>query len=202
MAWIEFTIERVQPTKPKTQMAQLNPGNIAIWEPKLEKMTPFGRAHEEGYSFEWPTAFQLKHWDTTRKIQLQRISTHWTPLRAVQFHFTGDISSEHFDSGCRSEPDIAKEFMLNVVPPPGESKSVPIVEVSCKMTAEMHIYGLRIKYATGDVYIPFESDKGTWKTKPIPEDREIVGLFGDLDAAGERITCLGFILWQPNPAAI
>mmetsp|Transcript_13776 Transcript_13776/g.17409 ORF Transcript_13776/g.17409 Transcript_13776/m.17409 type:complete len:93 (+) Transcript_13776:909-1187(+) len=92
--------------------------------------------------------------------------------------------------------------MLNVVPPPGQQKTVPITEVGIKLTGEMMIYGLRLKYATGDIYTLFESADGNWKAKQIPAGKEIIGLYGDFDETGERINTLGFILWTPNPQAI
>jgi len=92
--------------------------------------------------------------------------------------------------------------MLNIVPPPGQQNPVPIVEVGLKMSASMAIYGLRLKYASGDIYTLYESADGHWKGKPIPAGKEIIGLYGDFDDDGERITSLGFILWEPNPVAI
>jgi len=68
----------------------------------------------------------------------------------MQLHFTNEISSEPLDTGFRSEPDMFKEFMLNVVPPPGQQKTVAIVEIGVKLSADMYIYGLRVKFASGD----------------------------------------------------
>ena len=188
----------------KQQLALNNPDIVGQWEPRLEKMTAFGQAiRPDGkFAFEWPTEYQVSYWNLDRKIQLQRISTNWTSLRCIQLHFTNDISSEPLDTGYRSEPDIFKEFMLNVVPPPGQQKTVPITEVGVKLTGEMQIYGLRIKYATGDYYTMFESPDGNWKAKQIPQGKEIIGLYGDFDETEERINTLGFILWTPNPQAI
>ena len=91
------------------------------------------------------------------------------------------MSSEAFDSGHRSDPDTFKEFNLNVTPPPGQQTVIPIVEVGVKLTSNMHIYGLRIKYASGDVYTMFEGSEGNWKAKAIGEGKEIIGLYGDFD---------------------
>ena len=112
------------------------------------------------------------------------------------------MSSEPLDTGYRSEPDIFKEFMLNIVPPPGQQKPVPIVEVGVKLSADMYIYGLRLRYASGDYYTLYEGNEGHWKTKPVAPGKEIIGLYGDFDETGERITTIGFILWEPNPLAI
>ena len=112
------------------------------------------------------------------------------------------MSSEAFDTGFRAEPDTFKEFNLNVVPPPGQQKTIPIVEVGVKLSSDMKIYGLRIKYATGDYYTMYEGPEGNWKAKAIGEGKEIIGLYGDFDESEEHITTLGFILWEPNPHAI
>ncbi len=71
-----------------------------------------------------------------------------------------------------------------------------------KLANDMSIYGLRLKYATGDVHTLYEIEKGQWKSRAIPEGKEIVGLYGDFDDSGEKITTLGFIVWEPNPFAI
>lgn len=106
---------------------------------------------------------------------------NWTSLRSMQLHFTNEISSEPLDTGYRSEPDIHKEFMLNCVPPPGQQKTVPIVEIGVKMSKDMYIYGLRLKYASGDAMTLYEGNDGHWKVKPVPAGKEIIGLYGDFD---------------------
>ncbi len=146
--------------------------------------------------------YQVERWNLDRKIQLQRITSHWSALRSIQLHLTGDVMSEAFDSGSRSEIDTRKEIMLNTEALPGQKRSVPIVEVNVKLANDMSIYGLRLKYATGDVHTLYEIEKGQWKSRAIPEGKEIVGLYGDFDESGERITTLGFIVWEPNPFAI
>jgi hypothetical protein len=71
-----------------------------------------------------------------------------------------------------------------------------------KLASDMCIYGLKLKYATGDIHTLYEIDKGQWKTRNIPDGKEIIGLYGDFDESGEKIACLGFIVWEPNPFAI
>jgi len=66
----------------------------------------------------------------------------------------------------------------------------------------MQMFGLRLKYETGDYYTLYEGDEGNWKAKVIPPGKEIIGLFGDFDESGECISSLGFILWEPNPFAV
>jgi len=75
------------------------------------------------------------------------------------------------------------------------------MEIGLKLSSNMRIHGLRIKYAAGDYYTMFEAEQGNWKAKTIPEGKEIIGLYGDFDDSGEHITTLGFILWSPNPQA-
>ena len=165
-------------------------------------MTAFGAFRKDNnYSFEWPTMYQVEKWNCERNIQLKRIASNWSSLRSIQLFFTGDIESESLDCGVRSEMDIRKEIMLNVEALPGQKRSVPITEVSVKMTNDKSIYGLRFKYATGDYHTLYEVESGDWKSKAIPEGKEIIGLYGDYNEDADKINALGFILWTPNPFA-
>jgi len=166
-------------------------------------MAAFGAFRKDAdYAFEWPTMYQVEKWNLDRKIQLKRIASNWSSLRNIQLFFTSDIESDSLDCGVRSEMDIRKEIMLNVEAPPGQKRSVPITEISVKMTNDKSIYGLRLKYATGDIHTLYEVESGDWKTKAIPEGKEIIGLYGDYSEDEEKINTLGFILWQPNPFAL
>ena len=136
--------------------------------------------------------------NTDRKIQLQGLSTNWTALRSIQLHFTGGISSEELAASERGNVD--REFTMNLTVPHGQSKPIPITDVAIKVTGTQQIYGIKFTYATGANNILFEADAGTWKTKPIPKGKEIIGLYGN--ANEEHIYSLGFILWEPNPMAV
>lgn len=61
------------------------------------------------------------------------------------------------------------------------------------------IEGLRFKYKSGGWHTIYDANEGRWKSQPVEEGMEIIGLFGNADE--DRIHTLGFMLWKPNPLA-
>lgn len=112
-------------------------------------------------------------------------------------HFTEDISSS--EMSANEVGYIAKDNLLNISIPRGQKHSVPITQIGLKINGQHLIYGLRFTYETGDVHTLFEADSGRWFDKAVPEEREIIGIYGQ--ANEDRIKSLGFILWNPNPRA-
>ena len=112
------------------------------------------------------------------------------------FEFTNGVKSPEFRNGAsRDRPFDVMELDI--------TKTIRKVEV--------YVEGGR-----GDIdAIKFISDEGEvlgeaewlgsgseWKTIDIPEDKEIIGVFGCFDDNHTDMLSLGFNLWTPNPRAI
>ena len=126
-------LQQYQETWMRQEMAAINPMQLdKKWRPLLERMPIFGRKDSEGsYNFEWPTQYQIEQWDLSRRIQLERVTTNWTSLRSIQLHFTEDISSRELSANEIGY--IAKDNLLNISVPRGQTRSIPITKVGLKI---------------------------------------------------------------------
>ena len=77
----------------------------------------------------------VEHWETDSRIQLQRLTTNWTSLRALKVHLLGGISSPELAASSRG--DLDKDNMLNISVNPMTGKSVPISKVCIKMSSDV-----------------------------------------------------------------
>ena len=144
----------------------------------------------------FPAEDQIKNFPGHKRVKLSsvvyKLNSDKAPLMGIQFKFSGEVESPMFQT--------ANAVQINKVSEKEIQFEKRIAKVRAYLSTSLKIYALQLEDDSGELALDlqFETGPGSWHTREIPADREIIGLSCNTQIDSHYIKDLAIVTWIPN----